>query len=339
MRIVNLNTWVGCLPRGVLDVVSLEPPGHKKKRFEILLAELRERDPDFVTFQECLPLPQFAVEMAKALDYDVVYRVANAGLRMFGVGFPPGIGLGEGMAILAKKSHRMVSLGAKKLSGAGFVSNWGSVQFGPCRYALAARALVDGHPVIVVTTHIRYGFPSREAFQAAWIEMHKRGITKDPTPPRWIHDLTHSNGEARDKEIRRLARWLLELRTKNQGAPVLVGADFNIDPDTPQMSEFLAATGYRNVLPERHPGALTWDPRGNANIAYGIDMKWPDGSDKSTILQMMAYLDSIPQTPDHVLISPGLELSDCGLACAAPRDGAFASDHYGIWADAARVQT
>ncbi|MFO0744599.1 MAG: endonuclease/exonuclease/phosphatase family protein [Myxococcota bacterium] len=335
MRIVNLNTWVGCLPRGVFgEVVTLEPPGHKRRRFEVLLAELRERDPDFVTFQECLPLPSFAEDMAKALDYDVFWRVANGGLRFMGRGFPSGVGLGEGMAILAKKAHGMRPLGAKKLSGAGFVANWMSFQLGPCRYALAARASVDGRPVIIVNTHVRYGFPSREAFQAAWIEMHRRGVTKEPTPPRWVHDLTHSNGEARDKEIRRLAKWLLELRSQNQGAPVLVGADFNIDPDTPQMAEFLASTGYRNVLPERHPGVLTWDPRDNANIAYGIDFKWPDGSDKSTILQMIAYLDSIPQCPDHVLLSPGLELVDCGRAFDVARDGTFASDHFGIWADA-----
>lgn len=338
MRIVNLNTWVGCLPRGVFgEVVSLEPPGHKKRRFDALLAELRERDPDFVTFQECLPLPSFAVDLAKALDYDVLWRVANGGLRLLGAGFPFGIGLGEGLAILGKKRHRMVSLGTKKLSGAGLVSNWGSLQVGPCRYAIAARAMVDGHPVIVVNTHVRYGFPSHDTFQAGWLEMHRRGVTKLPTPPKWVNDLTQDNGLVRDKEIQRLARWLLELRTKNQGAPVLVGADMNLDPDTPQMLDFVASTGYRNVLPERHPKVLTWDPRANANIAYGIDYKWPDGTDKPVILQMMAYLDSIPQCPDHVLLSPGLDLVDCGRAFDAPRAGTFASDHYGIWADAVRT--
>ena len=40
----------------------------------------------------------------------------------------------------------------------------------------------------------------------------------------------------------------------------------------------------------------------------------PDGEDKPAFLQLMAWLDSIPQCPDHVLVSPGLTLTDAGRA-------------------------
>ena len=338
IRIVNLNTWVGCLPRGVFGgVVPLEPPGHKAKRMAALVAELRELAPDVITFQECLPLPAFAGEIAKSLDYDFIYRVANGGIRVGGLGIPPGIGGGEGLAILAKRDHAMMSLGAKKLSGAGIVTNWLSLQLGPVRYALAARMVIRGLPVIVANSHIRYGFPSHDAFHAGWIDMHRRGITRSPTPPRWLYDMSNSHREARDKEIRRLAEWLLELRIAHDNAPVLLGADMNLDADTPQLVDFLASTGYRNTLAEQYPGILTWDPRGNANIAYSVDYKWPDGTEKPTILQMMAYLDAIPQCPDHIMLSPGLELVHSQRVFDRPRDDAFASDHYGICVDAARA--
>ena len=340
IRIVNLNTWVGCLPRGLFGgVVSIEPPGNKMRRLSALIDELDQRQPDIATFQECLPLPRFAQEMAQKLGYDCLWRVANAGMRVMGAGIPSGIGVGEGLVILAKKAHRMVPLGTKKLSGFGFSNNVIAFQLSPLRFALAARVMIEGRPLIVVTTHISYGFPSRDAFQAAWIEMHKRGVTKFASPPKWVHDLTRDNGDNRDKEIRRLAKWLLELRAANQGAPILIGADMNLDPETPQMLEFLASTGYRNAFPEKHPGVLTWDPTTNLNVPYGTDFKWPDGTEKSTILQMMAYLDSIPQTPDHVLLSPGLDVVDTGRAFDVAYDGIMASDHYGIWVDAVRTPT
>lgn len=338
IRIVNLNTWVGVLPRGLLgEIVALEPPGHKDKRMRALVDELVELAPDVVTFQECLPLPGFALQVAKQLDYDVFFRVANGGFRIGGVGFPPGVGGGEGLAILAKKEHRMVLLGNKKLSGTGLVTNWMSLQLGPVRYALAVKLMLRGEPIIVATSHIRYGFPSRDAFEAGWVDLHRRGLARSPNPPKWLHDMTRTHGDARDKEIKRLAAWLLDLRAKNQGAPVLLGADMNLDADTPQLADFLAYTGYRNTLSDEHPGILTWDPRHNANIAYSVDFKWPDGKEKSTILQMMAYLDAIPQCPDHVMLSPGLACRQSRRVFDRPRGDVFASDHYGICVDAERV--
>jgi hypothetical protein len=62
-------------------------------------------------------------------------------------------------------------------------------------------------------------------------------------------------------------------------------------------------------------------------------MTWPDGAPKSAALQLMALLDSIPQTPDHVMVSPGLTLTAGGRAFDSAPHGLHASDHFGIWAD------
>lgn len=332
IRIVNLNTWIGCLPRTLLKVVGIEPPGHKQRRIAALLSELRARSPDVITLQECLPLPSFAQQIADALGYDLVWRIGNSGLRLFGVGYPTGVGRGEGLAILAKRGLGLRQVGSKRLSGSGLVTNWCAFQVGPLRWALAGLVEVQGRRCLVVTTHVSYAFPSKESFRIGWAELHERAVVKHREPPTWLVRMAKDNDEVRDKELQRLARWLARLQHKHR-APVLVGADFNLDPETPQVSDFLATTGFVNALPQHAPGMLTWDPGGNDNISFDVDHRWPDGADKPAFLQLMAWLDSIPQCPDHVLVSQGLTLTDAGRAFDQHHDGVLASDHYGIWAD------
>lgn len=332
LRIVNLNTWIGCLPRTLLKVLPIEPPGHKERRIAAMLHELRERDPDVITLQECLPLPAFALRLARELDYDVLWRVGNSGVRVLGAGLPVGVGRGEGLAILARRGLGLKRAGQKRLSGIGFVTNWCAFHVGPMRWALVGRVEVHGRAVLVVSTHVSYAFPSKESFRIGWAELHERAVVKHREPPKWLVRMAKDNDEVRDKELQRLADWLRRLQDKYH-APLVMGADFNLDPETPQVADFLAATGYTNALPQRAPGMLTWDPGGNDNIAFDTIYTWPDGTEKPAFLQLMAWLDSIPQCPDHVLVSQGLTLGDAGRAFDRHHDGVLASDHYGIWAD------
>ena len=332
LRIVNLNTWIGVLVKSVLKVTSIEPPGHKRQRFDALVAELRERAPDVVTLQECTPLPGFAQSLADALGYDLYWRVGNSGLRLFQVGLPWGIGRGEGLATLARKDLRLRHVANRRLSGKGLVKNWVAVQTGPVRVATACRVSVGERPVVVVNTHVRYGFPNPDAFWEGWRTLRERGVVAQDEPPSWLLKLLHDNRTQRDLELERLATWALELQ-RAEGAPLVLGVDFNLDPDAPQVARFLDETGYTNVLPRFAPGALTWDPATNYNVGLGTSYTWADGSPKSMILQLMAYLDRIPQTPDHVVCSPGLTPVAGGVAFAEPRGGILASDHYGVWAD------
>lgn len=332
LRVVNLNTWIGCLPRRLVKAVSIEPDGHKERRYQAMLAELRERAPDVVTLQECLPLPTFATRLARDLGYTAIWKVCNSGIRVGSFGLPTGVGRGEGLVILARPEHGMRHVGVKRLSGYGIVTNWGAIQFGPVRWAIAGLIRVAGRPVLVVTTHIRYAFPSREAFFEGWATLHRRGVTRHERPPKWLSRFAKANQTDRDKELERLADWTNGLRIR-YGAPLVLGADFNLDPHTPQVGRFQAATGLVNTFPRLSPDTLTWSPEDNPNIAHSVVMTWPDGSPKSAVLQLMALLDSVPQTPDHILISPDLTLRNGGRAFDAATQGAMASDHFGLWAD------
>jgi len=332
LRVLELNAWIGLLVRGALGVERLDPPGHKEKRFRALVSELRALDPDVVTLQECLPLPRFAERLAAEAGYDVIWRVCNSGLRVLDFGLPWGIGRGEGVAILARAGLGLTQVDTRRLSGHGFVTHWVSLQLGPIRYALAGRIDLDGRPVVIVTTHVRYGFPNRGAFDAAWETLARRGHVDDPTPPVWIARMAARNRATRDLELDRLAAWLEELRGRH-GAPVVLGADLNLEPDAPEVARLCAVTGFTNALPLVAPSARTWDPDGNPNVKLGTAYAWADGSPKPVVLKLMAYLDRVPQCPDHILVSPDLAVRDAGLACHHPVDGVFASDHYGVWAD------
>jgi endonuclease/exonuclease/phosphatase family metal-dependent hydrolase len=332
-RVVNINAWIGAIPRGFFGVASLEPPGHKDRRLDALAETLEALSPDVVTLQECLPLPGFARQLADRLGYDLLFRVCNGGLRLFGLGLPPGVGAGEGLAILARRDHGMRHLATTKLSGLGSVNRFWSLQLGPVRYAIAARLVVGGEPVIVVNTHIRYGFPNRATFIKAWEELHAAGHVDTPLAPGWLVRLARVNRRTRDAELRRLGAWLLKLRQRTGGTPIVIGADFNIDPGQPRLELFLNATGYTNLLPEFVPDALTWDPARNPNCQLGLSPTWPDGGRKSIAMLLMTYLDSVPQCPDHIMASPGLHAVRAALCANAPVAGIFPSDHYGILAD------
>jgi len=333
LRVINLNAWIGCIPRGLFGLASLEPKGHKEGRNLAIAEELRRLKPDVITMQECLPLPGFAKELADRLGYDMVYRVCNGGLRLLRLGLPRRVQAGEGLVILARPELGMKCIGTMKLSGLGSVNRFWSIQLGPVRYAIAVRIELDGKPVIIANTHIRYGFPNRPTFLKAWSDLHEAGHVASPLPPGWLIRLARTNRRVRDAELRRLGRWLLKLRQKKAGAPLVLGADFNLDPGMPQMEAFLAATGYTNLLPKYQPEALTWDPETNPNSKLGLAPTWPGGGRKSVPMLLMSYLDSIPQCPDHVMASPGLETVGATLCANVSIDGVYPSDHYGICAD------
>lgn len=332
LRIVNLNTWVGSLMRGLTSLVSIEPEGHKHKRYQALLAELRACDPDVITLQECLPLPRFVTDLAQDLGYDCIWRVSNSGVRVLKVGVPKGVGHGEGVAILARRGLGLTGLGTLRLSGRGLVTNWGAFQLGPVRYALAGRVVFGGAPIVVACAHVRYGFPNQRAFDVAWEHLAVDGVVDTPVPPASILKMTRKNRALRDLELDRLQAWLKGLQARER-APLVLGADLNLDPDTPEVRRFTHQLRFANALPAIDPAARTWDPGGNPNVAYGTMHHWPDGALKPLTLRLMAYLDSVPQCPDHVLLSEDLELVDAGVACREPHDGVRASDHYGVWAE------
>ena len=332
LRLLEMNAWVGQLVRGIRGYELLEPKGRRALRHSALARGIVAAEADVVTLQEVVPLPGAAQEIAAATGYDLLWRVNNGGLRLGAWGIPPGVGRGAGLAILARPELGLTAVGVRRLSGPGLVTNWMSAQAGPVWHALAGLIHVGDRPLVIVNTHVRYAFPDSDGFFHCWEKLRAQGHVDTPEPPAWLLKLSAQNRLMRDHELDRLATWLHKLSQRHE-APVLLGADFNHDPDTAQMRWFTEATGFLNALPTLAPGSMTWQPNANPNVTPGLRHTWKDGTPKPPPLQLMTCLDSIAQCPDHVLCSPELTPVAAQLTCTRPHDGIYASDHFGVLVD------
>jgi len=333
IRLLTLNTWHGQYPRTPWAVESLEPAGHKERRSAALVAGVRAVDPDVIFLQECLPQPLFSRRLATQLGYEEVSKICNSGVRVLGVGVPSGIGAGEGLAIFAKPHLGLRGLGTKRLSGVGFTSDLVSAQIGQLRFALAAEIRVAGRPVVLVNAHLRYAYPSLEAFHRAWEDLRRRGEVRGE-PGQALRFLVRRNIRLRDAELWALDRFLRGW--VRRGIPVILGADLNLNPEAAQTLHFVNALGMLNVLPAVAERAFTWDPEGNPNVAFSTAPHHVDGTAKSIFHRLVAHYDGIPQCPDHLMLGPTFShraVREGGLALHTAVDGVFASDHYGVFAE------
>jgi hypothetical protein len=333
LRLLTINAWHGQYPRSPFKVEPIEPPGSKERRTAALLAGVRELDPDVILMQECMPQPDFSRRVAAALGYDEVSKICNSGLRILGRGLPSGIGAGEGLAVLAKRHLGLRPRGVKRLSGFGFTSSLVAAQVGQLHFALAAEVRVGGRPVVLVNTHLRYAYPSIDAFHRAWEDLHAQGALRGE-PGKTFEAIVRRSIRTRDAELARLAGWIEGFARR--GLPVILGADLNLDHDAAQTLHFVDRLGLLNVLPSTSERPCTWDPLGNPNIAYSLAAQHPDGTPKPLIPRLVAHYDAIPQCPDHLMLGPTFRrecLREGGLALDRPYDGVLASDHYGVFAE------
>ncbi len=339
LRVLTLNTWHGHLPRTPITVERIEPEGHKDRRRAALVAGLRALAPDVLLLQECMPQPDFSSRLARELGLVEVSQICNAGARLLGHGIPRGIGAGEGLAIMARPELTLKQLGVKRLSGVGFVSPYAALQLGQLRFALAAEVRVQGQPVVVFNTHLRYAYPEVEALHASWRALAERGeVTGEPH--RGLLRDVEAAIRVRDGELARLRDWMARWVTR--GVPVMLGADLNLDHDATQVRGFAERLGLLNVLPTVSDSVVTWDPQGNPNVAFSVAPTHTDGADKGLVYKLVAHYDGLPQSPDHLLLGPTFtrqHLLDGGRAFdrpfETPAGQVYASDHYGVWADVA----
>ena len=332
LTILNINAWHGMYARTWWKAERLEPNGRKEERERALVDAIALIAPEVVTLQECYPQPGFSKRLAAALDMDAIAPVSNGGVRVLGAGLPTGVDTGEGMSILAKRGLGLRALGATNLSGAGFTTPLLSFQVMRRTQAIAAEVTKGGKTLALVTGHVRYEWPTIEAFFAAWAELRAAGAVSGE-PDDSIVRSVRANLAVRDSEISVLSSWVAR---HAQERPVVVAADLNVDDDAPQLVKMLSELGLTSVLQAKDDRRPTWDPARNANIAYSSSYAHPDGSKKDVASLIVAQHDRMTQRPDHVLV--GKTFSDGSIGHARvvfdeAQDGrVLPSDHFGILA-------
>lgn len=318
IRILTLNVWSGLTYKGFFKMGLY--PDNLKKRYELLVAEIRKLDPDIIAIQEANPLPHYAKRLAEDLNYRVIYRVALGGIRFGSFGIPTN--MREGGAILVKKPWTIVDLDKKRLGGTGIATNWFCFHFGEMTQAFLGRAVIKGKPLYIYAVHLHegpfIGSALDKALERLALEMAQEKVEE-------ARKSVERDIERRRLEIANLIKSIKE--TLPTGMPAIILGDFNTTVESGELNPLLIDGKWVDSFRLRNPHdeGLTWDPLNNPNFRerkstpkpYDVLHVYHDSH--SYRIDLILVNSSIPR--DHILES---------RVVFTPVEGLSPSDHYGV---------
>ena len=221
-----------------------EPTEERAARFNLQFEQLARVQPDVVLLQEVNPLPAMAeayVDGLKrfGLQYGEVHQVDACGIRL---GIGPGLvpSLNNGLAVLVKSPLRVRKLVGLKLSGGfGGCSDSVGFQTGELRYALIAEVEnpATRGKFLAVSLHLHSGIERNEYFIQLIREATAQGQLQDPEHFDKVLAALAANQDRRIMELRTLMRELGRLQGQDDYLAVVIGGDFNFEPDSPEYHE------------------------------------------------------------------------------------------------------
>lgn len=336
LRIATVNLWSGLDYVGVTSMGEWETPARRGERFALLVQELRRVDPDIVVVQEASPIVHLASALADSLGYDEIHQVVNAGLKIGSLGMPSN--LKEGVAIVARRSLRLVEARTWKLSGSiGIHGDLLTIHPDESVFALAALVRIGDHPIHIVNVHLSATPPDDDSLRRALQRERDAGAITPIEMNDGLSALVRTEGRRRE-EIARLISHLEELDSR---IPVVIAGDFNTTIESRELAPLIDSLQYRSALDSITAARPTWDPAANTNVAYSARLT--DAATKRLAADglVSAIYDRRARAIDHILMSPHFGAaasagSDLFLDDPA-RDAAgaplHASDHYGVLTD------
>ena len=270
IRVLTYNTLHG-LEVGRFSVRPGESEEEHAARLAIQVEQMAAAAPDLMLLQEVNPLPATAriyVDGLKksGLDYDEVHQVDACGIRLIGnVAVVPG--LNNGLVVLAKAPLRIRKLEGLKLSGGlGGCQDSMGVQFGELRYALIAEIEnpATRRKVLAVSLHLHSGIERDEYFTQRIVVAQIEGRIPNEGESRKILAALAQDQERRLEELRTLVRKLRMLQSEGHYAGVIVGGDFNFEPDSPEYRALQEAGLKDTYVLARRTGELhSYNPQHN----------------------------------------------------------------------------
>lgn len=289
--VLTYNTLHG-LEVGRFSVQPGESEEVHAARLAIQIEQMAAAAPDLMLLQEVNPLPAAArvyVDGLKkfGLDYDGVHQVDACGIRLIGnVAVVPG--LNNGLVVLAKAPLRIRKLEGLKLSGGiGGCQDSTGVQFGELRYALIAEIEnpATRRKILAVSLHLHSGIERDEYFTERIVVAQLDGRIPNEGESRKILAALAQDQERRLGELRTLVGKLRTLQAEGHYAGVVVGGDFNFEPDSPEYRALQEAGLKDTYMLARHTGELhSYNPQHNP-IAQHEEVALP--SALSSVVQAM----------------------------------------------------
>ena len=318
IRILTINVWSGLTYKGFFKMGEYEH--HPDRRYELLVSEIRNLDPDILAIQEANPLPYYVERLAADLNYQAIYRVALGGIRFGSFGIPTN--MREGQAILVKKPWTITKLGRKRLSGGGIATNWFSFHFREITQALLGKVLIHDKPLYVYNVHLHEG-----PFKGSALETMLKRLSQEMTIEKVeeAEKAAEKDMERRRVEIANLIKFVEE--TLPPGMPAIILGDFNTTIESGELEPLLAGGRWVDSFRVKNPNeeGVTWDPQHNPNYR-------PIGTSETPYDTLHAYHGSHPYRIDFILVSSNIPRDHIleSRVVLTPVDGLPPSDHYGV---------
>jgi len=276
IKLLTYNTLHGLEPSG-MTVRASESQEVRQARLDLQFRQLSLIQPDVMLLQEVNPLPEMAERYIAAmkrsgLDYQSVHQVDACGVRLApGLAVVPG--LNNGLAVLAKAPLRLRKVEGLKLSGGfGRCDDYMGFQTGELRYALIAEVENPNteRKVLTVSLHLHSGIERNAFFIQKINEAVKAGKARQEDFTE-IVDAMEQDQERRLQEIRLLVKEIDTLYAKGAYLGVLVGGDFNFEPDDPEYRE-LELAGLKDTYAMARPETEIYslDPQRNMIAGHAL---------------------------------------------------------------------
>ncbi len=316
IRVITINVWAGLDYKGSLKMGEYEDPGQRARRTSVLVAELKELDPEVVAVNEANKLPGYARSLAHKLGYDFTYHVGLGGLRIGPVGLP--VNLREGDALLVKKYLGLRRAGRKQLSG-GPVGNIFMAHFADATQVIAARIHLAGLEVYVFNTHWHASpFPTPEYLRQLR-QRHDSGLIDRQR----YEQLVAEAGDGQEWRLDEARKTVAFIDRVAGDHPVILLGDFNAESSSPEIG-ILKTAGFRDAFAEAGEGpGYTWDGTRNSNIRL----------QKETFPEDF-WLEPTRKRIDFIFLrGDALRVIRCRVVFDRPALGTYPSDHFGVMAD------
>lgn len=330
IRCMSINVWSGLDYIGTFKMGEYENPDIREKRYQAFLKEIAKLQPDIIAINEANFLPDYVKRLAKDINYDYIYHVGVAGLKIGRFGIP--VNLKEGDALLARKELHLQKAGHMQLSGGGIITNFFSFHTQDATQVLIGKVIVNAKPVFVAVTHWHASpFDTPKSRELLKELMKKYGYT-DEEYKEALKKLEEDNRWRMD-EARLMAEYCKAIVPEN--SPLIVMGDFNATPDSPEMQYFLNQGFYDTYLSSKNRDSYTWNPLKNTNIQkyYAIDTNKKFDS-------LYSHLNKIhelePKRIDYIIVNKAIApdtIIDSRVCCDTLYDGIHLSDHFGVYAE------
>jgi endonuclease/exonuclease/phosphatase family metal-dependent hydrolase len=304
LRVLTINVWSGLDYKGTFRMGEYEDPERREIRYQSLLTQVKELDPDIIFVQEANPVAKFTARLADALGFDSIHQVCLAGIKFGHVGIPSNFK--EGMSILARPSLELEKLDVWKLSGSfGIYGDAITIHFDESIFSLVGRIIIRKTPVFLVNVHLA-SLPPKDPQLVKQFE----GLIEEGKLSKQAFQKALEKWEARlERQSEEMQKLIKHLSKLPPGTPVIVAGDFNAFPDSSTIQQF-ESVGYFDVFPlGQSASQFTWDASRNRNIAFSTRPESVNGIALEDYDLLNSLGTSVPRRIDYIFLSQNIGIS------------------------------